>query len=90
MHTCINYHNLPPPVFKARHLLLTKWLCLLLGLGLPEQAMGWLPLRFGIGSKDKPAKFACTLILWLVMDIFFPSDAHYYEYHGSWWRVERS
>ena len=23
----------------------------LLGLGLPEQAMGWLPLRFGIGSR---------------------------------------
>ena len=28
-----------------------KWLCLLLGLGLPEKAMGWLPLRFGIGSR---------------------------------------
>ena len=26
-----------------------KWLCLLLGLGLPEQAMGWLLLRFVIG-----------------------------------------
>ena len=24
---------------------------LLLGLGLPEQAMGWLPLRFGIGNR---------------------------------------
>ena len=39
--------NLPPLVLKARHL---KWLCLLLGLGLPEQAMGWFSLRFGIGS----------------------------------------
>jgi hypothetical protein len=33
------------PVLKA------KWLCLLLGLGLPEQAMGWLPLRSQIGSR---------------------------------------
>ena len=41
--------NLPPLVLKARHL--GKWLCLLLGLGLPEQAIGWLPLRFGIGSR---------------------------------------
>ena len=28
-----------------------KWLCLLLGFGLPEQANGWLPLRFGIDSR---------------------------------------
>ena len=35
--------NLPPQA--------PKWLCLLLGLGLPEQAMGRLPLRFGIGSR---------------------------------------
>ena len=27
-----------------------KWLCLLLGLDLSEQAMGWIPLMFGIGS----------------------------------------
>ena len=33
----------------ARHA--PKWLCLLLGLDLPEKAMGWLPLRFGIGSR---------------------------------------
>ena len=26
----------------------TTCACLLLGLGLPEQAMGWLPLRFRI------------------------------------------
>ena len=38
------------------------WLCLLLGLGLPEQAIGWLPLRFGIGGgspDDKPTEFSC-------------------------------
>ena len=29
--------DLPPLVLKARHLY--KWLCLFLGLGLPEQAM---------------------------------------------------
>ena len=40
--------NLPPLVLKAWHL---KWLCVLLGFSLPEQAMGWLPLRFGIGSR---------------------------------------
>ena len=28
-----------------------NWLCLFLGLGLPEQAMGWLPLRFRIGGR---------------------------------------
>ena len=27
------------------------WPCLLLGLGLPEQAMGWLSIRFEIGSR---------------------------------------
>ena len=43
-----------------------KWLCLLLGLDLPEQAMGWLPLRFGIGSeKHKPTEFSCTC--WTVL-----------------------
>jgi hypothetical protein len=35
--------------------------CLLLGLGLPEQAMGWLPLTFKIGIiysiEDKPTEF---------------------------------
>ena len=40
--------NLPPLVLKARDL--SGSACLLLGLGFPEQAMGWLPLRFGIGS----------------------------------------
>ena len=38
------------------------WLCLLLGLGLPEQVIGWLPLRFGIGGgspDDKPTEFSC-------------------------------
>ena len=31
-------------------------MCFLLRLNLPEQAMGWLPLRFGI---DKPTEFSC-------------------------------
>jgi hypothetical protein len=26
------------------------------GLGLPEQAMGWLPLGFGIGSTEFPCR----------------------------------
>ena len=30
------------------------WLCLLLKLGLPEQAVGWFPLRFGLVVEDKP------------------------------------
>jgi hypothetical protein len=37
---------------------------LLLKLDLPEQAMGWLPLRFGI-VEDKPTKFSCTFIVCL-------------------------
>jgi hypothetical protein len=38
-----------PMVLKARHLHchITKWLCLLLGLSLSEQAMVRLPLRLG-------------------------------------------
>ena len=32
---------------------LTIHTCLLLRLGLPELAMGWLPLRFGIGGRKK-------------------------------------
>ena len=40
--------NLPPLVLKARHQ--SGSACLLLGLSLPEQAMGWLPLGFGIGT----------------------------------------
>ena len=36
--------NLPPLILKARHLSGSTF-CIL-GLGLPEQAMGWLPLRF--------------------------------------------
>jgi hypothetical protein len=27
---------------------------------LPEQAVGWLPLRFGIGSRRKPTEFSCS------------------------------
>ena len=38
---------LPPLVIKAWHLSGSAFA----GLGLPEQAMGWFPLRFGIGSR---------------------------------------
>ena len=39
-----------------------KWLCLLLRLGLPSQAMGWLLLRFGIGgSLQDNVHIDCTL-----------------------------
>ena len=53
--------NLPPLVLKARHL---SGSALLLGLGLPELAMGWLPLtcRFGIGIEDKPSEFSCARV----------------------------
>ena len=37
--------NLPALVLKARHLSGS------VGLGLPEQVVGRLPLRFGIGSR---------------------------------------
>ena len=43
--------NLPPLVLKARH---PGGSASCLGLGLPEQAMGWLPLSFGIGSRRTP------------------------------------
>ena len=35
-----------------------KWFCLLLGLGLPKQAMGRLPpLGLGLIVEDKPTEF---------------------------------
>ena len=34
------------------------WLCLLLKLGLPEQAVGWFPPRFGLVVEDKPTEFS--------------------------------
>ena len=50
-------------------------LCLLLGLGLPELAMGRLPLRFGIVSRarlglglvveDQPTEFSCSTLFML-------------------------
>ena len=40
------------------------WLCLLLKLGLPEQAVGWFPkLRFGLVVEDKPTEFSCMKIV---------------------------
>ena len=39
------------------------WLCLLLKLGLPEQAVGWFPLRFGLVVEDKPTEFSSTVFL---------------------------
>ena len=45
--------NLPPLVLKARHLSGSAFA----GLGLPEQTMRWLPLRFGIGSTE----FSCMV-----------------------------
>ena len=69
IHVCT---GVPPPVLKARHPV--KWLCLLLGLGLPEQAMGWLPLGLvvlGLVVKDKPTEFSCSwsvyVMLWFMM-----------------------
>ena len=48
---------------KARHIL-RRWLCLLLGLGLLEQAMGWLLLRFlGLVVEDKPTEFSCIAVV---------------------------
>jgi hypothetical protein len=32
----------------------------LLGLGLPEKAMEWLPLSLGLVAEDKPTEFSCT------------------------------
>ena len=42
--------NLPPLVLKAKA---PRWLCLLLviSIGVPVQALGWLSPRFGIGCR---------------------------------------
>jgi hypothetical protein len=46
--------NLPPLVLLCGSAIYTK--------GLPEQAVGWFPLRFGIGSiEDKSTEFSCTI-----------------------------
>ena len=39
--------NLPPLVLEARHLSGSAFCWV--DIGLPEQAVGWFPLRFGIG-----------------------------------------
>ena len=47
--------NLLPLVLKARHLIVRD--SGFSGLGLPEQAMGWFPLWFGI--EDKLTELSC-------------------------------
>jgi hypothetical protein len=49
-----------PPVTVCMYVYMYMYMCVYMymynvmpfsGLGLPEQAMGWLPLRLGIGNR---------------------------------------
>ena len=51
------------------------WLCLLLKLGLPEQAVGWFPLRFGLVVEDKPTEFSCKYAIIVMAGIPGPVGA---------------
>ena len=56
------YINLPSLVLKARYL---RWLCLLLffyRVGVPEPALGGIPLHIGfvIVVEDKPSELSCS------------------------------
>ena len=50
-----------PIAIEMLHVHTPKWHCLLLGLGLPEQAMGYgNPLGLGLVAEDEPSEFSCT------------------------------
>ena len=49
--------NLPSLVLKARHLGGSAF-CNFYRLGVPEQALGGIPLSFGIVVEDKPSKLS--------------------------------
>ena len=44
---------------------------LLLGLGLPEQAMGWsYPFGLGLVAEDKPTEFSCSILAMQVLPYY--------------------
>ena len=51
--------NLPPLRLDTQ----ARWLCLMLRLGLPKQAMGWLPhISLGLVAEHKPTEFSYSLV----------------------------
>ena len=58
-------------VLKARHL--CGSFCLWPRLGIPEQALGGIPLGFGIAVEDKPSELSCVYICTCIYK--------YYMYH---------
>ena len=57
--------DLPSLVLKAKHLG-GSYFCNFYRLGVPEQALGRIPLGFGIVIEDKPSEFSCT---WATMEL---------------------
>ena len=51
--------NLPPLVLKARHLGGSAF-CNVDRLGVPKEALGGIPLDFGIVMEDKPSELSCV------------------------------
>ena len=51
--------NLPPLVLKARHLGGSAS-CNVDRLGVPKQALGGIPLDFGIVMENKPSELSCV------------------------------
>ena len=54
--------NIPPLVLKARHLGGSTF-CNVDRLGVPKQALGGIPLDFGIVMEDKPSELSCNDII---------------------------
>ena len=63
---CVCVTFIDPLVLKARHLHVSGSACLLLGLGLPKLAMGWLPLKFSRSVQ-------CRIIAIIPSAYFFAS-----------------
>ena len=68
-------HNLPLLVLKAIGTPVYR-------LGVPEQALGGIPLSFGIAVEDKPSELSCTVYMTLYMYISASSSVEIKQ--GSW------
>ena len=70
-------YNLPPLVLSRLGTLVALPFALFIGLGVPEQALGGIPLHFGIVMEDKPSELSCnfvvvlTVIFLLILVLFF-------------------
>ena len=62
-------------VLKARHLSDSAFCTRFVRLEVPEQALGGIPLGFGLVVEDKPTDFSCTCLI-AYTNIHYNSDCH--------------